>query len=223
MHQSCLLIVALSGLAVVDAPAQRIELAATLGYTVPTRGQFDRAVVVMDRGIPIWGHYTGRQRAALVGGVRAAVWPTRGIGFELLGSAYGTSRTVEQSTRFVAPARGRATVMSAAARLAVVVQRSEGREIQVSIGPAVSFFGGAAYDSPPAPYAPYVALSPRTALGGSAGIALQYPLTRCVSIRGALDAAVYRVRLAALTVADSTSTPLQLDLSPSFGVVIRTR
>jgi hypothetical protein len=222
MRRSCLLVLALSALPVADAWAQRMEFAATLGYSVPLRDQFDRAVVVMDRGIPIWGHYTGRQHAALVVGARGAIWPSRRFGFELLGSAYNTTRTVEQSTRFVGPARGHATVVSAAARLAVVVQRSESREIRVAFGPQVSFFSGAAYDSPPAPYAPYVALSPRSAWGGSAGIAMQYSLTRRVGIRAALDAAVYRIPLTRLTVADSTSTPLQLDLAPSIGVVIHT-
>jgi hypothetical protein len=199
-----------------------MELAAILGYGVPLRDQFDRAVVVMDRGIPIWGHYTGRQRAALLVGAQGAIWPNRRLGFELLGSVYSTTRTVEQSTRFVGPASGHATVVSAAARLAVVVQRSESREIRIAFGPQVSFFSGGAYDSPPAPYAPYVALRSRSAWGGSAGIAMLYPLTRRVDIQAALDAAVYRVPLTRLTVADSTSTPLQLDLAASFGVVIHT-
>ncbi len=41
-------------------------------------------------------------------------------------------------------------------------------------------------------------------------------------MRAALDAAVYRVPLAPVTVADSTSTPLQLDLAVSFALVIHT-
>ena len=222
MRRSWLLVLALSALPVADAWAQRMEFAATLGYSVPLRDQFDRAVVVMDRGIPIWGHYTGRQKASLLVGARGAIWLNRRFGFELLSSAYTTTRTIEQSTRFVGPAQGHAAVVSAAARLAVVIQRSESREMRIAFGPLVSFFSGAAYDSPPAPYAPYVALRSRSVWGGSAGIAMQYPLTRRLGIRAALDAAIYRVPLTRLAVADSTRTPLQLDLAATLGVAIHT-
>ena len=219
MRRSCLLVLALSALPAGVAVAQRIEFAATAGYTVPTQEQFDRAIVVMDRGIPIWGHYVGRQEAALVLGARAALWANQRIGFELVGRTYASSRTVTLTPPFAPAARGPATVVSAAARLAVVVQHSGQREIRVSFGPEVTFFSGRAYDSPPAPS---VALSPGPTWGGSAGITMQYPVARRVSIRAALDASLFRVRLTALSAADSTRTPLQLDLAPSLGVVIRT-
>ena len=222
MRRTCLFVLALAALPVADAAAQRTEFVATVGYGVPLRDQFDRAVVVMDRGIPIWGHYTGRQQAALVVGLRGGFWPGQWVGFELLADLFNTTRRVEQSTRFVEPASGPATVVTAAARLAVVVQRSESREIRVAFGPLVRFFGGAAYENPPAAYAPYVALSPRSAWGGSAGVAMQYPLTRRLGMRAALDAAAYRVPLGRISVADTTSTPLQLDLALSFGLVVHT-
>jgi hypothetical protein len=196
-----------------------VEVGAALGYSVPIRDQFARAVVVMDRGFPIWGHYEGRHQAAPVLSVRAAVWSDQRIGVELLSSVYGTFRTVSLSPPFwPQPARGRATVTTVAARLAVALARSDSREIQVSLGPLLTILDGAAYDNPPASS---VALGQRAAWGGSAAIAMQYPLSRRLSVRAALDAAVYRVRLVAIPVEDTTSTPLQLDLAPSFGVVVR--
>jgi hypothetical protein len=143
----------------------------------------------MDRGIPIWGHFKGRHQAAPVLGVRAAVWADQRIGVEFLGTAYRTFRTVELSPPlWPEPCRGRVTVTTVAARLAVAVARSDSREIQSRSGQC----------------------SP-----------MQYPLSRRLSVRAAVDAAVYRARLVALAAEDTTSTPLQLDLAPSFGVVVR--
>ena len=42
------------------------------------------------------------------------------------------------------------------------------------------------------------------------------------SVRAAVDAAVYRVPLGRVSVADTTNTPLQLDLALSFGLVVHT-
>lgn len=218
MRRWCLWVLALSGLLAAKASAQRVELGASLGYMVPVRSQFDRAVEEMYRGVPMWFDYTGRQQASLVVSARAAVWPRPRVGFELIGSAYGTVRTVEMSPPFwPGPARGNATVTSVAARLAVVVERSAHREIQLALGPQVTFLSGAAYDDPPATV---VGLGRRTAWGASAAATMQYPLSRRVSIRAAFDAAVYKVRLVPPGGADTTRTPFQVDLAPSFGLVV---
>lgn len=216
----CFAVLVLAAVPFAAASAQLVEFGGGLGYMTPRVRQFDRLVP-----IPVMNGGTrelslrGKHVSAPTFRLQAALWPLRHLGVELVASLSQPMRSVwsvDYGYDYFTSVR--AILATAALRLSCRFGNPAREQLQLSVGPQVTRLRGQAYVSPTLTYS---GVQRRGEWGVSGAVSIVHPFSRQLAARAALDANVYRVHLVPALAGTTTNTPLQLDVTPSLGLVVR--
>jgi len=216
LHQLLPAVLALAVLAPARAAAQRVELGAATGLTLPPVSQFERSPWYAPSTPALVGRTEPGWRFAL----HARFWMRRQVGVEGLVSRWSPKRTVALVSDPPGTGQhGATTLTSFAVRAAWRFGDLRHRHGELALGPALTHLAGEGYSSDE--FGQF-RLSRRSEWGVSAAAAVVIPANRRIAVRGGADVFTYRVHMAPVQQMIDRA-PLQLEWFFNLGVFARVR
>lgn len=193
--------------------AQRLEVAASVGYATPGATQF--SVVIPRAGQPGENTFEGRHEGGIELGGSATFWASSLLGIRVGGGVWQTrwKLTSDQPSSSSDAARLSRAFVQLAARTRLGPTR-----VSAAVGPALVHFGGEAYE----PGSSW--LADESVVGVAAGLHLSLGLGGAFALVVSAENVMYRVKLGQVVPPPNqppTTTPLQHDRRLSAGIALR--